>query len=117
MVGEDGHLRRDRFKGYSKDQILQIFKDNEAMVAAKDTSAEKLEDAAWKSHQHQLHDLLDAASAQEQANTRSANMNHRAMLEVQMKEQQERWVKPCRPPSRSPLVAPVAFFCPRLASP
>lgn len=90
MVGEDGHLRRDRFKGYSKDQILQIFKDNEAMVAAKDTSAEKLEDVAWKSHQHQLHDLLDAASAQEQANTRSANMQHRALLEVQRKEQQER---------------------------
>eukprot|EP00619_Florenciella_sp_RCC1007_P011720 CAMPEP_0205920698 /NCGR_PEP_ID=MMETSP1325-20131115/11607_1 /ASSEMBLY_ACC=CAM_ASM_000708 /TAXON_ID=236786 /ORGANISM="Florenciella sp., Strain RCC1007" /LENGTH=361 /DNA_ID=CAMNT_0053288411 /DNA_START=20 /DNA_END=1105 /DNA_ORIENTATION=+ len=88
-LAADGRIRRDHFKGFSKDQTMTFYQENEKMIAAK-AGAGSQEDLEWSAHQQHVRNILDVEDAQLKAQARDINLAHRKMLEEQMQSERAR---------------------------
>eukprot|EP00618_Florenciella_parvula_P032823 CAMPEP_0119506716 /NCGR_PEP_ID=MMETSP1344-20130328/26838_1 /TAXON_ID=236787 /ORGANISM="Florenciella parvula, Strain CCMP2471" /LENGTH=361 /DNA_ID=CAMNT_0007543281 /DNA_START=66 /DNA_END=1151 /DNA_ORIENTATION=+ len=82
-LAADGRIRRDHFKGFSKDQTMRFYQENEHMIAAK-VGAGSQEDLEWSAHQQHVRNILDVEDAQLKAQARDTNLAHRQVIEEQM---------------------------------
>lgn len=82
-------IRKDHYKGMSRDQIAAIYAENDAIVAAKNAAkdAEKAEDLAWAAHQQSLRDHMAAVERDAAAEVRSRNMSAQRDILNQRSEQ------------------------------
>ena len=86
----EGRIRRDMFKGFSKEQILQFYVENEQMVDAKKQSAQEDKDADWKAHLGYINKMIDHADAEQKADIKEVTAEHRRQLKQQAVEQEAR---------------------------
>jgi hypothetical protein len=86
----EGRVRRDMFKGFSKEQILQFYLENEQMVDAKKRAAQEDKEADWKSHLNQINKMIDHADAEQKADIKEVTAEHRRQLKQQAIEQEAR---------------------------
>ena len=86
----EGRIRRDMFKGLSRDQILQFYVENEAMVDAKIKASQEDKDADWKAHISSINKIIDHADSEAKAGIKEVTAEHRRQLKQQAIEAQER---------------------------
>ena len=61
-VAGDGRIRRDHFKGFSKDQTMTFYQENEKMIEAKKMGQSSQQDLEWNAHQAHVRNILDSKS-------------------------------------------------------
>ena len=76
--------------GFSKEQILQFYVENEQMVDAKKQSAQEDKDADWKAHLGYINKMIDHADAEQKADIKEVTAEHRRQLKQQAVEQEAR---------------------------
>jgi len=78
----DGGVRREHFKGYSKAQIAQFYKENQQMLEEKAGAkeAEAAEEALWTSQTSHLNKMIEAHEAESAAQKRFEAMEHKAAI-------------------------------------
>jgi hypothetical protein len=84
-------VRRDGFKGYSKDQVALFYKENDDLIKKKiaDKAAND-QDAAWAEHSSTLRYLMEESEAQRRAQAQAAMMEQRAFVQKQAEEERLR---------------------------
>jgi hypothetical protein len=87
----DGRVRRDGFKGYSKDQVALFYQQNQDLIAQRKAEREaNNQDAAWAKHSETLRYLMEESEAQRRAQAQSALMDQRATVMRQAEEERQR---------------------------
>jgi len=87
----DGRVRRDGFKGYSKDQVALFYKENSDLIEKKKADqAANDQEAAWVEHSSTLRYLMEENEAQRRAQAQSALMDQRTFVQKQAEEERLR---------------------------
>merc|ERR1711998_658784 len=85
----NGRIRRDHFKGFSKDQTMTFYQENEKMIQAKQ-AAKGAEDLEWAAHQAHVRQMMDTEDAALKSQLQERNVAHHKLLVDQMREEQKK---------------------------
>ena len=92
ITGERAKFRPDLFKGFSKDHIKLIYKQNDAVLCEKEKSKKKAiqENQAWEQYQVGVLEEMDKAEYDRQLKINSDNQVLTETLHIQRKEFKEK---------------------------
>lgn len=87
----DGRVRRDGFKGYSKDQVGVFYQQNQELIKSRKADREAADqDAAWAEHSQTLRYLMEESEAERRQQGKQALMEQRSAVVAQADEERRR---------------------------